>query len=130
MSKLRFAAVAAVIGAIAVAGAASAATLGWHVIGSARASGDFAAASASGTANHPHLLAVRITSSRGGSVSGFAAVSCSKGFGIGSKSLTYTGRSPLLKLLSIPMKNSDTCEVVASGSSTAGGTLVVQILKQ
>jgi hypothetical protein len=130
MSKRKLAAIAAVVGATVAVASASAATLGWHVIGSARASGDFAVASASGTANHPRLLAVRITNSHGGSVNGFAAISCSKGFGIGSKSATYSGHSPLLKVLPIPMKNSDRCQVVASGSSMAGGTLVVQILKQ
>jgi hypothetical protein len=112
------------------AGLASATALGWRVIGSARASGDFAVASASGTANHPSLVAVRITNTHGGSVSGLGVVSCSKGFGVGSKSIEYSGRSPLLKILPLPMRSSDSCDIVASGSSMAGGTIVVQILKQ
>jgi hypothetical protein len=131
MARLRLAAIAAVIGAIAVTvGVASAATLGWRVIGTARASGDSAVASANGTASHPRLLAVRITSSHGGSVNGFAIVSCSNGSGFSAKSLNYSGHSPLLKLMPTPMKNSDSCVVIARGSSTSGGTVVVQILKQ
>jgi len=131
MTKLMMALVAFLLaGVIVGVGLASATPLGWRVIGSGRASGDFAVASADGSANRPHMLAVRITNSRGGSVSGFAAVSCSKGFGIGSKSASYSGRSPLLKVLPLPMRNSDSCDVIASGSSMSGGTLVVQILKQ
>jgi hypothetical protein len=126
----RRATVAALVAVSLGTTAAWASSFAWRVVGSARASGDFAVASASGTANHPFQLAVRVTNSHGGSVNGFGVVSCSKGYGIGSKSAHYSGRSPLLRILPMPMPASDSCDVVASGSSMAGGTLVVQILKR
>ena len=87
---------------------------GWRVIGHASASGQFAAAAASGSANHPNAIAVRI--SGGGTVTGFGAVACSKGIGsIGSTSTTYHGHFALLKL---PMKNADSCQVTASASGS------------
>lgn len=117
-------------GLLTLAFAATAGAGSWRVIGTAKASGDFAVAAANGSAKRPKQLAIRITNSRNGKVTGMAVVSCSKGFGIGSKSSQYSGRSPLFKVLPIPMRNSDSCDVVASGSSMAGGILKVQILVQ
>jgi hypothetical protein len=102
--------------------AASAAAAGWRVIGHASSSGDFASAAASGTAKHPHQLAVRLT---GHGVSGFGSVACSKGVAsIGSKSTNYAGAG--LHLLKLPFSGADSCQVVASVGGQ--GHITVQIL--
>jgi hypothetical protein len=101
---------------------ALAAASGWRVIGHASASGDFAVAAASGSANHPGTLAVRVTG--GGAVSGLGIVACSKGFGsIGSTSTDFKGHYKVLKL---PMKKADSCQVTASASGS--GRLKLEIL--
>ena len=101
---------------------------GWRTVGQATASGDFAVAAANGTAAHPSQVAVRIVSSRGGSVTGLAVVACTKNFGIGSSSTNLKGRSPLLTVVRMPMRGAESCDVIASGSSMSGGKLLVQIL--
>ena len=74
----------------AVALPATAATTSLHVIGSARSSGDFAVAAANGSGKNAKAVYVR---GYGRGLSGFAAVACSKGFSIGSKSTTLTRMS-------------------------------------
>lgn len=107
------------IGSFVAAGIASAA--GWRVIGRATSSGEFAATAANGTAQHPHHLAVRI---RGRGVSGFAAVACTKGFSIGSKSTNYKGVG--IHLLKLPMAGASSCDVTASLGGS--GRITLQIL--
>jgi len=104
--------------------AASAQASSWHVIGRASSSGDFASAAANGTARHPHALAVRI---KGGGVSGFAAVACSKGIAsIGSKSTNYKGAG--IHRLRMPFSNASSCDVTASVGGS--GHISIQILKR
>jgi hypothetical protein len=93
----------------------------WRVLGRSTASGDFAAAAANGTARHPHQMAVRLS---GRGVSGFAAVACTKGFGVGSKSTNYHGVG--VHLLRLPMRGADTCSATASVSGS--GHIAVAIL--
>jgi hypothetical protein len=93
----------------------------WHVLGRSSASGEFSAAAASGNVKHPHQMAVRLS---GTGVSGFAAVACTKGFGIGSKTTDYRGRG--LHFLRLPMKNADRCSATASVSGS--GHVIVTIL--
>src|SRR5690242_16875718 len=113
----------ALVGA-AIFCATAAASLRWHVIGHASSSGDFASAAASGSARRPRQLAVRI---KGGGVSGFAAVACSKGIAsIGSKSTSYKGAG--LHLLRLPFKNASSCDVTASVGGS--GRISIQILKR
>jgi len=106
--------------ALVTAPAALGVAQGWHVIGHGSASGDFAAAAASGTASHPHQLAVRVT---GKGTQGFAAVACSKGYGIGSKSTHWSGSG--LHLLKLPMKGSESCDVTASASGSGRVTVAI-----
>jgi hypothetical protein len=124
IAALAIAGAIGLVPALAIAGE----TKAWRVIGTASASGDFAVASGSGTARRPNQVAVRITNSRGGRVSGLGVVSCSRGFSIGSNSTQYGGRSPYLRVLRMPMKRADSCDVIASASSTTGGRLVIRIL--
>ena len=101
-----------VFGAVMVSGvvfAVSAFASGWHVIGRAHSSGDFAATAANGSVTHPHAIAVL---ARGHGISGFAAVACTKGFSVGSKSTSYKGAG--LHRLRLPMARADSCDVTAS----------------
>src|SRR5258707_1221485 len=102
---------------------AAAQTTGWRVIGHSSASGQFAVTAASGTAGHPHGLAVRITGG-GSGVAGMGVVACSRGIAsIGSTSTNYKGHFAVLKM---PMANSDSCQITASASGS--GRLKLEIL--
>jgi hypothetical protein len=95
---------------------------GWHVIGRAASSGDFASAAANGTAKKPHRLAVKIA---GSGVSGFAAVACTKGIAsIGSKTTNYSGAG--IHMLRLPFARASSCEVTASVAGS--GRISIQIL--
>ena len=93
----------------AIAFAASAFASGWHVIGRAHSSGDFAATAANGSVKHPRAIAVL---AHGHGISGFAAVACTKGFSVGSKSTSYKGAG--MHRLRLPMTKADSCDVTAS----------------
>jgi hypothetical protein len=100
---------------------ASALAGGWRIIGRGSASGDVAAAAASGDVKQPHQLAVRV---RGhGTLTGFAAVACTKNFGVASASTSFRGAG--IHVLRLPTTTDD-CSVTASVSGS--GHLVVQIL--
>ena len=94
---------------------------GWRIIGRGSASGEVAAAAASGDAKHPHQLAVRV---RGhGVLTGFAAVACTRDFSVQSASTNFRGAG--LHPLRLPTPAGD-CSVTASVSGS--GAVFVQIL--
>jgi hypothetical protein len=100
---------------------ASALAGGWRIIGRGAASGDVAAAAASGSARHPHQLAVRV---RGhGALTGFAAVACTRSFSMASAATSFRGAGVHLLRLPTPAGN---CSVTASVSGS--GRVRVQIL--
>lgn len=111
-----------VVVALAVALPATAATTSLHVIGSARSAGDFAVAAASGSGKNAKAVYVR---GYGRGLSGFAAVACSKGFSIGSKSTTLS-RMSSGGLYKLRMPFAGDCEVTASLSGS--GSIRLQIL--
>jgi hypothetical protein len=99
---------------------ANAATTGWHVVKSGSSNGQFAIQAINATVNHPIALSVRLA----GSVhNGTAVVSCSKGFGIGSWSRSYSHAGTFR----LPMtRRADSCDIIASVGGS--GRVVVQIL--
>jgi hypothetical protein len=112
--------VAAFVAALVSVNAAAAA--GLHVIGKGQASGQFAVTAASGSAKHPRALYLR---GYGRNLSGMAAVACSRGFSIGSKSTTFDSmRSGHLYKLRLPIRGE--CDVTASLSGS--GRIRLQIL--
>jgi hypothetical protein len=116
--------------ALALAGPIHSAGGGWRIIGHASASGDLAVAAASGTADHPAQIAVRITAGRGASVSGTAMVACGNGYRAGSRTATrVSGPSQLFRLVRLPLR-AESCSVVATASSASGGRVVIQILER
>jgi hypothetical protein len=99
-----------------------------RVVGSARASGDFATAIASATVNRPTRLSLRIIAKPRQRVDGNWTLVCSKGMGAGSKSGTVAGRSTLTRPMRFPMARPDSCTAAGSGSLSGSGRLTVQIL--
>jgi hypothetical protein len=112
----------AVVAALAVALPATAATTSLRVIGSARSSGDFAVAAANGSRKNAKAVYVR---GYGRSLSGFAAVACSKGFSVGSKSTTLS-RMSSGELYKLRLPFAGDCDVTASLSGS--GSIRLQIL--
>ena len=123
MRKLLPAAVATLAVALVTATSIAAAPLGLRLIGSGRSSGDFAIATADGSADNARGLYVR---GYGRDLSGTAIVTCSRGFtSIGSKTTDLDGmRSGRVLKLRMPFRGD--CDVIASMSGS--GTIRLQIL--
>lgn len=114
---------AAIVGtAFIVAGSAQAISSGWRVVKSRSVSGQFAATAVSATIKRPNGIAVRL---KGGVSSGNAAIACSRGFSISSKSRSYSRAGFFVLPL---MRKAESCEVVASVGGS--GRVTVQILKR
>src|SRR4051812_30835731 len=96
-------------------------------IGSARASGDYATAVASGNAHRPHSIKVRVTSSPHQRATGSWSVVCNKGSGAGSKSGDFHGRTTFTRRIRMPMRHPDDCSVAASAQLDRGGHLKVTL---
>ena len=120
---LRSLLIGAVIASVAATAIASANATGLRVIGSARSSGDFAVAAASGSKNHARVIYLR---GYGRGLSAMGVVACSKGIAsIGSKSTQFSHLSSghLYRLRS-PFRGD--CQVTASLSGS--GRIRLQIL--
>jgi hypothetical protein len=99
-----------------------------HKIGSKSGEGDFAIAIASGQANHPSKLSVKITSKPAQRVTGNWTVICSKGTSAGSKSGELAGVGTFTRNLKMSTRHPDTCTVSAAGSLDHGGKIRVTLL--
>jgi hypothetical protein len=108
--------------------AAAPAVASARVIGSEKASGDYAVAVASGNASHPHSLWVKVTATPRQRVSVSWFVVCSKGFGSGSKSGDFKARTTATHKLRMPTRSPDDCTVSASAQLDRGGRLRVTLL--
>ena len=96
-------------------------------IGSCRSSGEFAACSASGSANHPIRIKVHVKASPNQRVSGDWAMTCTRGTSVGSTSGTVSGLTPRVKELRMPFANPDTCSVAATVGLDNGGSIHVYL---
>jgi hypothetical protein len=120
-AKLKLTAIAvAVTVALALVGTASSYTL--KVIGSGRASGQFAVTAASGSKSNAHVVYIR---GYGRGLSGHGVVACARGFSVGSKSKSYSRMTPGV-LYKVPLPMLGDCDVTASLSGS--GTIRLQIL--
>jgi hypothetical protein len=108
------------VGVLALVCVGAAHAAGWRVVKSGSSSGQFAIKSISATVSRPLALAVRL---RGRVDTGTAIVSCSKDFGVGSWSRSYS-HSGTFRLPQT--RAADSCDVVASVGGS--GRVVVQIL--
>ena len=121
---------AAVVVMASVAGTGYATHGGWHTVGRASAAGDYAIAIASANVRRPVAVAVRVLSRPRQRVSGNWTIVCSKGFGAGSKSGRFSGRTPLTRLMRLPMRRPSDCTAAASAQLDRSGSLKVRILKR
>lgn len=117
------------IGLVVAAGlVATPAVADARIIGSATARGDYAIALASGSANDPASIYVRVKSRPRQRVSVFWNMICSRGFGAGSKDGDFKARTTVKRKLRMPMRNPDDCTVSASGQLDGSGRIKVQLL--
>jgi hypothetical protein len=113
----------ALIALLACVATATATAGGLRVIGSSKSSGDFAVTAASGSKKNTHAVYLR---GYGRSLSGFAAVACSRGIAsIGSKSTTFS-RMVSGRLYRLRLPFAGNCRVTASLGGS--GRIRLQIL--
>ena len=117
----------AVVVPVLVLAAVPGAAMGASKIGSASASGDYAIALASGTAENPGTINVRVTASPRQRVSVSWTMVCSKGLGAGSKSGQFSARTTVTRALRKPQSNPDSCTVSASAQLDNGGRVRVTL---
>src|SRR4051812_22092623 len=98
-----------------------------HKVGQGTAHGDFAVAVASANVNHPHALYVRVKSRPHQRASGAYTVVCSRGFGAGSKSANFHGRTTFYRRMRMPYHRPSSCSVSADAQLSHGGFIKVQI---
>jgi hypothetical protein len=96
-------------------------------IGIESASGDYAVATASGTGHKPRAIHVQVRTRPGQGFDASWSVTCSRGFGAGSKSGSFTGFGRRAKRIRLPMRRADTCYVAATGQLEDSGRIVVSI---
>jgi hypothetical protein len=96
-------------------------------IGTESASGDYAVAVATGTAQKPAAIFVQVRTTPRQGFDAHWTVTCSRGFGAGSKDGSFTGFGTRAKRVRLPMRRSDTCYVAATGQLEDSGRIVVSI---
>ncbi|MGI8445760.1 MAG: hypothetical protein ACR2MP_00940 [Streptosporangiaceae bacterium] len=122
--KLKLVLAAAPLAALVLAAApASAAAMHHKRIGSCRANGDYATCDASGSVNHPLALRVHANSGPHQRVTVYWDVTCSKGYGAGSKSGHFSGTTPLRRGVPMNYRRPDNCILSADAQLSSGGTL-------
>jgi hypothetical protein len=100
---------------------------GRHQIGHEDAQGDYATAVASGEADHPSTIWVRVEASPNQTATVYWTMVCSEGYGSGSKDGEFSGTTAIDRALEFPMPNPDTCYVSASAQIDGSGTLDVYL---
>ena len=97
-------------------------------MGSCTASGDFAICEPrASTLNKPISITVHVWSRPDQGITGNWTMTCIKGFGAGSKSGTFHGRTPLKVNMKFPMRHSDSCTEAALASLNRSGTIHVWV---
>jgi hypothetical protein len=119
-------------GVVALAGTASSASATAapkvHYAGSCTARGQFATCVASGNAVRPATIYVHVRSShRGQRVSVTWSDVCSKGFGAGERSGSYSARTVSTRKIKHPYRHPDSCSVAAEGQLNGASFIKVWI---
>ena len=99
-------------------------------IGKGSARGDYAAASVGGTAHNPNKIYMKVTARPRQRITASWSMTCAKGFGTGSKSGEFAGRTPEVRRLRMPMRNPDDCYLGASGQLDDSGRIVIRLYKK
>ena len=91
------------------------------------ANGEYAIAVAAGNVDRPHAIYLRVQSRPHQRASGAWTMTCSKGFGAGSKSGQLRGVTPFVRKLRMPYKRPSSCTASASAQLSSGGFVKVQL---
>jgi hypothetical protein len=112
-----------------VCGAATAVAAGHHGkrIGQKRGHGSFASATASGVAQTPARVYVRVKARPRQGFTLFWATTCSGNGKVKSKHGDFSGVGTKIKRVKLAMRKPDFCGVGASGSLNGTGKILVQI---
>ncbi len=94
------------------------------------ARGDYAAVAASGTAHNPNKIYMKVTARPRQRITASWSMTCAKGFGTGSKSGDFAGRTPQVRRLRMPMRNPDDCYLGASAQLDDSGKIVIRLYKK
>ena len=102
-----------------------------RTIGTCSAQGDYATCVASGTTNYPRTrtLTVTVTSTPRQTVSVYWDMVCSQGLGAGSRSGSFTARTPVTRTIPHPYRQPNQCIVSADAQLQAGGNSIHLTLK-
>jgi hypothetical protein len=119
--------ITAVLAVLAFAAPALASTPRVYHAGSCRAQGDFAVCVASGTATRPAKIVLHVSASPGQHVDGAWDSVCSRGFGAGSRSGSFSGHAPLTRIIRRSYVYPDSCDVSADAQLGTGGRLHIWI---
>jgi hypothetical protein len=107
---------------VSCSGQPSPSSIGWRVVASKSATGQFAVTAVNATVNHPRQIAIRLI---GQVETGSASIACSKDFSIASWSREYS-RAGLYVLPMTP--GAESCDII--GSVGGSGTVTVQVLSK
>lgn len=100
---------------------------GWHIIGQGKANGSFTVAAASGTAIRPTAVQMKVTASPNiRTVAGYT-IHCRKGSAKKKGAAKVSGRTPIVKAVTLPMAHPNVCVVVASATLPTQTKMTVTI---
>jgi len=123
--KRRIGLLATCVVSLAFVGIASAQTLGWHRVATAKDASEFYAdASIIQTVNHARGLAIVSAATAPAKISG--TVSCSKGFTFNSFNFTYMAKKTTHRLR-VPVMGGD-CQVMVDATLDNGGAVGIVLL--
>lgn len=91
------------------------------------ASGEYAIATAAGNVNHPDNIWVQVKSRPHQRASGAWLVTCTRGYGAGSKQGQLHGRTPFVRKLKMPYANPSSCTASANAQLSDSGFVKVQL---
>lgn len=95
----------------------------------AGSSGRFAVAFAVGSAARPQRLRLRIQSRPEQWITSVWVVTCHRGLALETSSASASGRSPLVRELSLPLHGSERCSIFAGGQLEGTGAIAVKVTR-
>jgi hypothetical protein len=99
-------------------------------IGQGSASGEFAVAVATGSANKPRDLFVKVIPNPAQYVDAAYTVVCTKGQGTGIADEIFGGDAPLVERLRHPFKHPDRCEIAVDVQLSESGDLTLKLFSR
>lgn len=100
----------------------------WHIIGQGVASGRFTVAAASATAIRPAAIRMKVTASPNIRTVARYSINCRKGSTRKKGTAKVSARTPIVKVVTLPLARPSVCVVVASATLPSQTKLTVTIL--